>query len=102
MTVLLPGVQFTPLGGVSSLVVNGLPANGQSYFIEGQDATPNLWRGVSTDRSQGGVDAIESVSVQTSNFAAEFGKTGGAAINYTMKSGTNTYHGSAYDYLVNE
>lgn len=101
MTVLLPGVDFQP-SGFDTLVVNGLPANSQTWMIEGQDATPTLWRGVTYDRGQGGVDAIEAVTIQTSNFAAEFGKAGGAAINYAMKSGTNDFHGSVYDYFVNE
>jgi len=38
----------------------------------------------------------------TSNFSAEFGTVGGGLFNLTMKSGTNAYHGSAYDYFVNE
>ena len=101
MAVLLPGVNFDA-GGFDTLVVNGLPANTQTWMIEGQDATPTLWRGVTYDRGQGGVDAIEAMTVQTSNFAAEFGKAGGAAINFAMKSGTNAFHGSVYDYYVNE
>ena len=48
------------------------------------------------------MDAIQEVSVQTSNFAAEYGQVGGGYINYTMKSGTNQYHGSAYDYFQND
>ncbi len=51
--------------------------------------------------SQGGVDAIQEVAVQTSNFAPEYGQAAGGYFNYTMKSGTNAFHGSAYDYLVN-
>ena len=42
------------------------------------------------------------VSMQTSNYAAEFGQAGGGVFNATMKSGTNQYHGSAYEYFVNE
>lgn len=101
MATLLPGVNMNP-NGFPTLAVNGLPANSQTWMIEGQDATPTLWRGVTADRGQGGVDAIEAMTVQTSNFAAEFGKAGGAAINYTMKSGGNQYHGSLYNYYVNE
>ena len=48
------------------------------------------------------MDAIQEVAIQTSNFAAEFGQAAGGYFNYTMKSGTNAFHGSAYDYLVNE
>lgn len=105
LATVLPGVQFNPAGPQNlflTLTVNGLPANSQTWMIEGQDATPTLWRGVNSDRAQPGVDAIEAMTVQTSNFAPEFGKAGGAAINYTMKSGTNTLHGTFYDYFVNE
>ena len=52
--------------------------------------------------TQPSVDSIEEVAVQTSNFAAEFGTAGGAMINMVTKSGTNQYHGSAYDYATNE
>jgi hypothetical protein len=48
------------------------------------------------------VDAIQEVAIQTSNFAAEYGQVGGGYFNYTMKSGTNQFHGSAYDYFDNE
>jgi hypothetical protein len=101
MAVVLPGVQLNT-AGFQTFVVNGLAANSQTWTIEGQDATPTLWRGVTSNRGQGGVDAIEAMTMQTSNFSAEFGKAGGAAINFTMKSGTNQFHGSAYDYYVNE
>src|SRR5262249_25009711 len=46
-------------------------------------------------------EAIQEVAVQTSNFAAEFGQVGGGLFNATMKSGTNQFHGSLYDYNVN-
>ena len=103
MATILPGVSLQfGFWRLFQMVVNGLPANTQTLMIEGQDSTSTLWRGVSTDRAQGGVDAIEAMTVQTSNFAAEFGKTGGGLINMTMKSGTNKYHGSLYDYFANE
>jgi Carboxypeptidase regulatory-like domain/TonB dependent receptor len=96
---LLPGVSF---GNDASLVVNGLPSNSETIRIEGQDSTGNIWK-VMQQLSQGAsVDAIQEVSVQTSNFAAEYGQVGGGYFNLTMKSGTNTLHGSAYDYFVNE
>ena len=82
-------------------MVNGLPANSENIRIEGQDSTSNIWK-IAQQNSQGGVDAIQEVAVQTSNFAAEYGQAAGGYFNYTMKSGTNTFHGSAYDYLVNE
>ena len=48
------------------------------------------------------MDAIQEVSIQTSNFSAEYGAVGGGFFNVTMKSGTNQYHGTGYDYYVNE
>lgn len=95
---LLPGVTFST---DAALVVNGLPSNSEAIRIEGQDSTGNIWK-VLQQLSQGAsVDAIQEVSVQTSNFAAEYGQVGGGYFNLTMKSGTNSLHGSAYDYLVN-
>jgi len=96
--VLLPGTSYT--NGLA-VVVNGLPANSENIRIEGQDSTSNIWK-IAQQNSQGGVDAIQEVAVQTSNFSAEYGQAAGGYFNYTMKSGTNTFHGSAYDYLVNE
>ena len=78
--------------------------NGQtsqaSIRIEGQDATPHALAYESM--AQPGVDAIQEIAYQTSNYAPEFGTTGNVVINFTMKSGTNQYHGSGYDYFVNE
>ena len=96
---LLPGVNFS---NDNSLVVNGLPSNSEAIRIEGQEATGNIWKAIQSYSQGASVDAIQEVNVQTSNFAAEYGQVGGGAINYTMKSGTNQLHGSAYDYFVNE
>ena len=71
-----------------------------SIRIEGQDATPHALFYQSI--AQPGVDAVQEVSYQTSNYAPEFGTTGNVLINFSMKSGTNQYHGSGYDYFVNE
>ncbi len=95
---LLPGVEFA---SNSELRVNGLPSNTEAIRIEGQDATNGLWRQFTTI-NQSGVDAIQEVSVQTSNFAAEYGQAAGGYFNFTMKSGANQLHGSLYDYFVNE
>jgi len=46
-------------------------------------------------------DAIQEFRVQTSQFSAEYGFTGSTVVNMVMRSGTNSYHGSAYEYLRN-
>ena len=81
--------------------VNGAPANSQSYRIEGQDAS-NSGLPSFPSQNQAGVDAIQEIAVQTSNFAAEYGQVGGGVLNVTMRSGTNQFHGSGYEYFVNE
>ncbi len=101
---LLPGTSYS-FGGSQvfgqGIVVNGMPANSQTIRIEGQDSTGNIWK-INQQNSQAGLDAIQEVAIQTSNFAAEFGQAAGGYFNYTMKSGTNQFHGSGFDYLVNE
>jgi len=98
VTTLLPGVNFAQ---DSNLRVNGLPSNTGTIRVEGQDASNGLWRQQASQVQQG-MDSIQEVAVQTSNFAAEYGQAAGGYFNFTMKSGTNQYHGTAYDYYVNE
>ena len=97
-SILLPGARITT---DSVLRINGMPSNSQSINVEGQDATNGFFK-QQNQINQAGVEAIQEVAIQTSNFAAEYGQAGGGYFNYTMKSGTNQLHGSAYDYFVNE
>ena len=48
-----------------------------------------------------GVDAVEQVSVLGSNYPAEYGRTSGGIINAATRSGTNSFHGSLYEFLRN-
>jgi hypothetical protein len=95
---LIPGAYLDP---DVNLKVNGSPANTASYRVEGQDASNGYVPG-RPQQVQPSVDSIQEVAIQTSNFSAEYGQVGGGFFNYTMKSGTNQLHGTAYDYFVNE
>ncbi len=48
-----------------------------------------------------GVDAVQEFSVVTSNAPAEYGRTSGGAVNAASRSGANSFHGSAYEFLRN-
>ncbi len=95
---LIPGTYWAPN---SDIRINGAPSNTQSYRIEGQESA-NTGTPGTPSQSQPSVDAIQEMAVQTSNYAAEYGQAGGGYVNITMRSGTNKFHGSAYDYFVNE
>jgi hypothetical protein len=98
VTQLLPGTSYT---GNALIRVNGAQGNTAAFRIEGQDASNGFLSSLN-QQTQPSVDSIQEISVQTSNYAAEFGQVGGGYFNLTMKSGSNDLHGSGYDYFVNE
>ncbi len=99
VTQLIPGTFYA---ANSNLVVNGAPTNTEAYHVEGMDASNQLIP-FATQETQQGADSIQEVSIQTSNFSPEYGAVGGESFyNVTMRSGTNQYHGTGYDYFVNE
>jgi hypothetical protein len=104
--ILSPGVVLnTSLSGSDYAPVNGIPTSGFGMFrvqVEGQDATSSNDPNWTSTVSHASVDMIQEFSLQTSNFAAEFGQAAGGVYNFTTKSGTNQLHGSAYEYLTNE
>ena len=93
----IPGVN----GTLTSISINGTPAASERIRIDGLDATYTLGNAYYSFGAPS-VDSVQEVAIQTSNFAAEYGQTSGAVLSYTMRSGTNRFHGSAYDYWVNE
>jgi hypothetical protein len=96
--VFLPGVSYFPN---FAMIVNGAPTNTAGYRVEGMDNT-NHTVSYAIMQNMPNADAIQEMAIQTSNYAAEYGQAGGGLFNITMKSGTNQYHGSAFDYFANE
>jgi hypothetical protein len=89
---------FNPQDSLESKV-NGQSRLSNNFQIEGVD--DNHRTGLLTILIPA-ADAIESVSISTSNFDAEFGRAGGAVSNVTLKSGTNEMHGSVFFFGNND
>jgi hypothetical protein len=98
VSTLSPGTYFDPNLNIR---VNGAPSNTESVRVEGQDVTNGVVT-FSQAQTQPSVEALQELTVQSSNFAAEFGQAGAGVFNYTVKSGTNSFHGSLFDYNSNE
>jgi len=77
---------------------NGLRGSGNNVLIDGVDSKNMFTGGFSIQPSP---DAVQEFKVQTQSFSAVFGKNGGSTINLTTKSGTNEFHGSAFEFLRN-
>ncbi len=82
-----------------AFAVNGTRGNLNNFMLDGIDNNSNDNAG---NVLQTNVDAIQEFRIQTSDYSAEFGRSGGAVINATIKSGTNQFHGTAFDFLRND
>lgn len=76
-------------------VVNGLDQR-NNYMIEGIDNNVENLTGIVPPP-----DAIATVDVSTTNYDPEYGRAGGAVTNVTLKSGSNSFHGSVFEYHRN-
>ncbi len=105
---LTTGVTLSPGGGFGGQLagVNGprLTSNGgredQNYFtLDGVSATDPFYGTLTLSPS---IDAIQEFKVQQNLYSAESGRLAGAHINIVIKSGTNNFHGSVYEFLRND
>ena len=85
----------------NNIRVNGLPNITFGLRVDGQEATGGVTP-QTANVTQPSIDSMQEYTMQTSNFAAEYGNVGGGLFNFTSRSGTNQYHGSAYEYYTNE
>lgn len=102
-------VQAHPTGTQASrglgiqMTINGQRPTQNSYRVDGTIVNDYSNAGPGSVLGQNlGVDAIQEFTVLTSNYSAEYGFTSGGVINAVTRSGTNTFHGSAFDFLRND
>src|SRR5262252_1205553 len=110
---LVPGVQgdrYTDQGGGTSfgrtggINVHGARALQNNFLLDGVDnnsISENVQE-LTSQVSRPSVDAIQEFKVVTSPYSAEYGRSPGAAVSVSTKSGTNAFHGTGYEYFQNQ
>ena len=108
---LVPGANEGPGNGLTS---GGRPDDRRStsgFSVNGQDDTLNNYvidgiddneRVIGTIGVKPNVEGIQEITVQTNSYAAEAGRTAGGVVDIVTRSGTNQFHGSAYEYFRND
>ena len=86
--------------GSSAIVANGAP--GRNEFT--LDGVPNMANGGGVGRVAfvPPADAVQEFKVETASFDAQSSHTAGATVNVTLKSGTNAFHGTGYEFVRND
>jgi hypothetical protein len=94
-------ISSTPREGAFN--ANGMRSTYNNFLLDGLDnnaySTSN--QGFSNQVAQPSPDAVSEFQVITENYSAEYGRVGGAVVNSVMRSGTNEFHGTAYEFLRN-
>lgn len=116
---LSPGVVLTKssLGGEGQFSVNGQRPNANYFTVDGVGANASAPSTNILGQSAGSlpvlsafgstnnlvsVDAMQEFKIQTSTYAAEFGRTPGAQVQILTRSGTNAFQGAVFEYVRNE
>jgi carboxypeptidase family protein/TonB-dependent receptor-like protein len=109
LTLLIPGAVSTAPNAMNTVArfqgsgsrpqVNGNREQTNNFLLDGVDINQSVDNQIGY---QPNVDALEEVKVVTGNAGAEFGNVGGASVVMSIKSGTNEFHGSAFEFLRNE
>lgn len=83
----------------SAVVANGQNETFNNHLVDGMD---NNEREQFSILFRPSIDSLEEVKIDTNAYPAEEGRAGGAVINLITKSGTNAFHGGAYEYFRND
>jgi outer membrane receptor protein involved in Fe transport len=100
----MPGVTPTTTavpggsGAAGTFSINGARPDSITYLMDGGVNNDLLSNGLVLDPNP---DAIEEFKILTNNYNAEYGRNAGGIVSVVTRSGTNTFHGSAYDYVRN-
>lgn len=117
---LTPGVVLSPsnVGDSGQFNINGQRGTSNYWMVDGVSGNIGMTSGGIQGNGLGGalgsfsasggtnslvsVDAMQEFRIQTSTYAPEFGRVPGGQISIVTRSGTNQYHGTAFDYLRND
>ena len=109
LTLLVPGVlpstpRLASVNFVGAYSVNGNRPFDNVFLLDGVDniSISSGFRGENTQLVQPSVEALQEFKVQTNAYSAEYGRGSGAVITSIIKSGTNSLHGSVYEFLRND
>lgn len=100
----IPGANIDGAGSLAWRASASFSANGQrtrdnNFMLDGVDNNETWLNSVVIFPN---VDALEEFKVQTSTYSAEFGRSSGGVVNIHLKSGTNAFHGNAFEFLRND
>src|SRR5262245_57794439 len=84
--------------GAVAIVTNGSRQNQVSYQLDGGN---NVDEYTNVNQPFPMPDALQEFSVQTSNYSAQYGQNAGGVVNVITKSGSNNFHGNAFEFLRN-
>ena len=99
-----PNQGFRQVAGAGDFTSNGSRVSQNNFVLDGVDNNSNLqdFLNGATYAVRPPPDALAEFKVQSSDYSAELGRSTGAAINASIKSGTNQFHGSLWEYLRND
>lgn len=99
-----PNQGFRQVAGSGDFTSNGSRVSQNDFILDGVDNNSNMqdFLNGATYAVRPPPDALAEFKVESSDYSAELGHSTGAAINASIKSGTNHFHGSLWEYLRND
>ncbi len=106
LALLVPGV--TPGRGFGDLFntaagfrINGGRANTNEILVDGVTNVTPAANPIAVVAILPSPDALQEFKIQTNSYSAEYGRSGGGVVNMVMRSGSNEYHGTVFEFLRN-